>query len=448
MARSMAGAVLAVTFVLTAGAAGVAGQSAVARSKNVLFTMPPGWTRVERDGVTLLMPPPLPGGKWFELRLPRGEESADSPEQAVRRQVSLIEQRYRVLDATAIKRSRHERGWAAASVALTVDVAPAGQADLRFWVIYAARPAGRIEIVHYVANDHDVYLAQGPAVERFLLGTNYCNLVVLEDGSPKLTELLVNETADFLEWMLDVPFTDGQRDSIRAGMIEDWKRKDQKSIDGALGIVRLQRQLASVDAAAAEFARARTQQAFVDGLRADPSALAAMLVRAYDAGRTPIAPGEPPLTRQAADAMLESIYFMAGALETDAPVRPTDAEREQWAAALSAQYARLSGAQRNGIAQMPTVWAALRWAWPTLPPGQREELKTRFAAFEPVRQLRSSIAAARKAKDESLAAAVERMQRSHESFLLLSNVSHTMHNANMAMIANIGGSGWRYEYRR
>jgi len=431
------------------GSASPADQVVTARSGNVLFRMPKNWTRRDTGGTTLLMPPELPEGKWFELRLAPGEESTASPEQALERHVAMLKERYPILQSTPVSRSRHRRGWDAASMALTVNVAPAGQEqpDLRFWVIYAARPSGRIEVLHYVSNDYDVYLQQSKTVERFIDDMSFANLIVLAEGTPKLTELLVNETTDFLEWLLDVPFADDQRRVLRNAIVDVWKRKAQAEIDTVLQIVNLRRQVAGLEAAKADFARAQVQEGFIAGLRKDPSEVSRMLVQVYDAGHRPIADGPPPLTRQSADAMLESIYFMASILEDGQTAVPTKEEKDQWAAKLAEQYAKMPEAQRDGIAQMPMIWAALRWAWPTLPDAEKRRLQEQFGQFEPVQRVRESIAAARKAKDEGFAATMERMQRSHESFMMLSNLSSQMHMTNMAMISNIGGGGWRYEYR-
>jgi hypothetical protein len=423
--------------------------SAPARCGNVLFTMPRDWTRKDTPGATLLMPPQLPGGKWFELRLPPGEESTASPEQAIERHVGAIKARYKVQDSTPVARSTHKRGWIAASIALTVNVAPDARArpDLRFWVIYAARPTSRIEVLHYVSNDYQVYVEQSKTVEQFINGMNFANLIVLVDGAPKLTELLVFETTDFLEWLLEVPFTDQQRQTIREGILEIWNRKDQKEIDATLEIVKLRRQMAATEPTQAEFARAKVQSSFIAEMRKDPEGLSRLLVEVYDAGHRSIAAGKPPLTRQSADAMLEIVYFMSSVLEQGPTITPTHEEKDRWAAKLAEQYATIPDAQKIGISQMPLTWAALRWAWPTLADSEKNKLKVQFAQYEPVIQVRKSIAAARKADNESFAVTMQRMQRSHESFMFLSNLSHQMHNTNMAMISNMGGGGWRYEYR-
>jgi hypothetical protein len=90
-----------------------------------------------------------------------------------------------------------------------------------------------------------------------------------------------------------------------------------------------------------------------------------------------IAPGDPPLTREVTDALVEAIGFMAG----EASGRPFAANQEMKdgvAAVAAAAYPRLSAKQRQGLAQMPLQWASLQALWPVLPEAERDKLRAEW----------------------------------------------------------------------
>src|SRR5450432_2763260 len=49
-------------------------------------------------------------------------------------------------------------------------------------------------------------------------------------GEPALTQDMVDHTADFLEWALDLQMTSAQRDEAKQILVKSWQQKDRAAI--------------------------------------------------------------------------------------------------------------------------------------------------------------------------------------------------------------------------
>jgi len=130
----------------------------------------------------------------------------------------------------------------------------------------------------------------------------------------------------------------------------------------------------------------------IKAARKESDAVAKMIVQVYEAAHQPIAPGDPPLTRQAADAMLEVLFFMAAQVQggdaaAAALPQPTQEMKDQWAKNLAANYAKADAAARNQIAKMPLTWAALRMLWPELPEADKTQARAQWDQSNEVKQV-------------------------------------------------------------
>jgi tetratricopeptide (TPR) repeat protein len=90
--------------------------------------------------------------------------------------------------------------------------------------------------------------------------------------------------------------------------------------------------------------------------------------------RGPLAPGNPPLTREVSDALAEFVAFiisetMGTALVADQPFK------DSWAQMLAANYRSRSAAEQERLSHVPEVWASLRGSWPQK--GEEERAKLR-----------------------------------------------------------------------
>src|SRR5260370_15700494 len=86
------------------------------------------------------------------------------------------------------------------------------------------------------------------------------------------------------------------------------------------------------------------------------------IVAAYDAPHPSIAAGNPPLTRQAADAYTELLCFIrnqAGGPRQEA----NQALKDSNAQLIAQKYPKLSSDSQQKLAQMPQNWAMVRLEW-------------------------------------------------------------------------------------
>jgi hypothetical protein len=237
-----------------------------------------------------------------------------------------------------------------------------------------------------------------------------------------LTAYDVDRALDFLEWLLDVPFTTTQRDTVRDHLASAWSRNDRTEIEGLAGVLNARTQFDALEPAKRELARQAAREAVLKESRADAAKgdkLAALIVAAYDAAHAPLAPGDPPLTRQSADASLEVLYFMAAvvaAAPTDSN-HPTKPKLDEWSKTLAAQYPNLPPDAKKEIAGAPLAWAALRAAWPELTPDQRATLSKTWADSPAVAALAVELRKGQDAADLRKAGDVMRAYDAHRRLI-------------------------------
>jgi hypothetical protein len=128
--------------------------------------------------------------------------------------------------------------------------------------------------------------------------------------------------------------------------------------------------------------REQTQEAWVSSMRLDPHPLAQALVAIYDAANTPIAAGWPPLTGEAADAVLDIYVFQSSIVNgVDMPV--PEAHRAAWRAHLAAAYPALAPSIQQWIAAAHLTAPMMRAAWSDLAPAQQNLERWAWAAQLP-----------------------------------------------------------------
>lgn len=128
--------------------------------------------------------------------------------------------------------------------------------------------------------------------------------------------------------------------------------------------------------------REQTQEGWVNGMRGLDHALPRALVAIYDAANAPIAPGSPPLTAEAADAVLDLWRFQSTVVNgVTAAISP--AERTTWRQHLVACYPKLDRARQQWIAAAPLTSPMMRAAWTDLAPNQREIQRQAMATYLP-----------------------------------------------------------------
>ena len=118
---------------------------------------------------------------------------------------------------------------------------------------------------------------------------------VLVQGNPPLTESMVARFTNFQAWLLEIPFTQPQKERVRAMLLRDWKKPE--GIEQNMTWLTLAAAIAPLTPDDREFARCDIQPGVLKNLREDKdSPDARWLVAAYDEAHPPIAAGSPPLT--------------------------------------------------------------------------------------------------------------------------------------------------------
>jgi hypothetical protein len=182
-------------------------------------------------------------------------------------------------------------------------------------------------------------------------------------GNPPLTESMVSHYITFTGWLLEIPITHPLQDRLHAMLLEDWKKP--KDLESDMKFLNWQLDMARYENADFDrlYVRSMAQPELIKQMRADKSNPDAQsLVAAYDAAHRPIAAGNIPLTRQASDAWTELFCFMhnqSGAPHIDA----TPAVKDDFARALSKNWALYSPEQQKNLSEMPQKWPALRLLW-------------------------------------------------------------------------------------
>jgi hypothetical protein len=190
----------------------------------------------------------------------------------------------------------------------------------------------------------------------------------------------------------------------------------------------------------------------------DPTAK--WMLAIYEAGHQPIADGTPPLTRQVTDAFAELMCFMIGeVLGQEVPV--PDEFREAAAGLLAARYVELTPEGQQEVSQLPIAWAAIRVAWGQMPEEDKEQYRAQWRET-----LQSSLPQQPVAGADQTAAnppPTERAENDLDALVkqklaadplyqnmtsqFMSNLLQTQHNGTMAMLYNMGGTGWTYQPR-
>jgi uncharacterized protein YneF (UPF0154 family) len=143
-----------------------------------------------------------------------------------------------------------------------------------------------------------------PPVARAQKGP-FASDAVLAQGNPPLTESMVTDFANFQAWLFEIPFTQQQRERIRAMLLQDWKKPEEIKSD--MSWLTMEANFAKGAFDVREFIRLDLEAKVLKDLRADKNNPDSQwLVAAYDDAHRPIAAGNPPLTESMVSQMARS----------------------------------------------------------------------------------------------------------------------------------------------
>jgi hypothetical protein len=199
-------------------------------------------------------------------------------------------------------------------------------------------------------------------------------------GNPPLTESMVSHYITFVGWLFEIPLTQPLKDRQRAMLLEDWKKP--KDLESDMTVLNWQLEMAHYKNGPAErdYVRSLAQPDLIKKMRSrQANSDAQSLVTAYDAAHRPLAAGNPPLTREASDAWTDIFCFVRN--QSGAPhLEATQAVKDDFAHALTENWAKYPPEQQKDLAEMPQKWAMLRLAWLTGKDADRQKI---LASWQP-----------------------------------------------------------------
>lgn len=205
---------------------------------------------------------------------------------------------------------------------------------------------------------------------------------------PALTQKRVDDFRALLEYALGGRLTPNERDHFQQRMIALWPNVlDWYTLTGGFAPLNLVR----VNANTRDLLTAGTTEGYTDltyqkyraywlqQLRAlgdDPDAKWQLQV--YARIHKPLAPGNPPLTREASDAFAEMLAFRISQVGGAKPRPVTQEFKNAIAQSLAAKYTALPSARQKRLAEARQEWAQIRNNWPHTPEISREELRAEW----------------------------------------------------------------------
>jgi hypothetical protein len=207
---------------------------------------------------------------------------------------------------------------------------------------------------------------------------------VLAPGEPPLTEQMVLEMADALGRLVGSPFTEAETNRLRQRALSRWRRGEgyQDSIRAAHERLRREAERAN------SFPRAAQPAAWEQAnrtLRAEAMAnretfLGESYFRAASVAREQLAPGDPPLWKNAAQAYFEMRAYIAG-LAAGRPKQPTTTEILRGGIEVAQAFTAAPEDDRQVMREADRTWVLARANLARLDPAAKKALAARAAAL-------------------------------------------------------------------
>jgi hypothetical protein len=111
--------------------------------------------------------------------------------------------------------------------------------------------------------------------------------VVLVQGNPPLTQLMVGKVIVLLDWALELKLSKEQELKIKDVLIHSWQTNDREDIQGALDIIEIYEKVSRLSENERNNARGKLQEVILQSIRSEPNdELARMLLSAYQAAHS------------------------------------------------------------------------------------------------------------------------------------------------------------------
>src|SRR5205085_6530696 len=182
-------------------AAAPAKPQAQSRSDHLLYSIPRGWKREERDQYSMLVPADLPQGRQVEIRLwPAKALGGGTLDAAANAELERLKATFTQVQTMPLNPVRHEGGFDMVMTGASLVTDPAS-GQFVYDALCFVHAGDQVQKVQLIVNDFQLYQAQKVTFDRFLHGMRLSDSIVLVDGTPPLTQAKVDQVADFLEWL-------------------------------------------------------------------------------------------------------------------------------------------------------------------------------------------------------------------------------------------------------
>jgi hypothetical protein len=198
-------------------------------------------------------------------------------------------------------------------------------------------------------------------------------------GNPPLTRGMVNKAANFFDWLLDAKLTVEQRQQFQDSVVRSWKNQNQDEIQSTVNVIKFSDDLEKKSPEERELYRVQLRTKFLELMRQSPNdVLSQWVLTIYDSAHKPIARGNPPLTRQDADAYAEVVSFMITEVMGKKGFNPDRKFKDDLTQYLVGSYGNMTPEEQRSFSQIPVLWAALRMKWSKASAAERQHAREQW----------------------------------------------------------------------
>lgn len=204
-------------------------------------------------------------------------------------------------------------------------------------------------------------------------------------STPSLTAEMLTTYEGFIAYLLDIEFNTAEKTKLRQFVRGYWQTGDAEKIQTTLNILELCEQFMAREAEERELLRVQMLPNILletAKYAKQGDAEAQLLLDAYYRNNPPIAPGNPPLTRDMVDAFLNADYFVQTQIYKK-KMSPMDAKNKEITYKKAADdYKKLTAEQQKQIAEYSLKFGALQIQWKNMSPQERLMAQVNYGATD------------------------------------------------------------------
>jgi hypothetical protein len=157
-------------FALIAAAA----QTPATKANNVLFAMPEGWERSEKNGAIVLVPPDTPADKAIcSLRIEPGRVLEGDFRAWFDAEMERVKSGLTIIAGGGVTSANLKDGY---PILLSLFIAEDQDKNLSYHFYLAANPGNRAEMISYIALTQEAYNRYRSALEKIIDSLNFANV--------------------------------------------------------------------------------------------------------------------------------------------------------------------------------------------------------------------------------------------------------------------------------